>query len=110
LKKFSQKTNLIIALIYSSILVVGALVNPLFIPIAIFHAASVSFVYYFGSKIQDAVINVGYIWFSKWALFVVSLIITGTYAPDIFLYAMVLFVFFNVSINPASFLLNKKGL
>tara|TARA_B100001173_G_scaffold261304_1_gene234801 strand:+ start:300 stop:632 length:333 start_codon:yes stop_codon:yes gene_type:complete len=108
LKNFSQKSNLIIALIYSSILVIGALVNPLFIPIAIFHAASVVFVYYFGSKIQDVALNVGYIWLSKWALFIVSLLITGTYAPDIFIHAMMLFVLFNVSINPASFMLNKK--
>lgn len=108
MKNFSQKSNLIIALIYSSILVIGASVNPLFIPIAIFHATSVIFVYYFGSKIQDVALNVGYIWLSKWALFVVSLIITGTYAPDIFIHAMMLFVLFNVSINPASFMLNKK--
>ena len=51
MKNFSQKSNLIIALIYSSILVIGALVNPLFIPIAIFHAASVIFVYYLGKPI-----------------------------------------------------------
>jgi len=110
LKNFSQKSNLIIALIYSSILVIGALVNPLFIPIAIFHAVSVIFVYYFGTKIQDVALNVGYIWLSKWVLFIVSLIITGTYAPDIFLHAMMLFVLFNISINPASFMLNKKTL
>ena len=85
------------------------MVNLLFLPIAFFHAASVSFVYYFGSKIEDMALNVGYIWLSKWALFIISLLITGIFAPDIFLYAMTLFVLFNVSINPANFMPNKKS-
>ena len=85
------------------------MVNLLFLPIAFFHAASVTFVYYFGSKIEDMALNVGYIWLSKWALFIISLLITGTFASDIFLYAMTLFVLFNVSINPANFMPNKKS-
>ena len=109
MKKFNQKSYLIIAFIYLLILVSGAIANPLFLPIALFHTASISFVYYFGSKIQDMALNVGYIWLSKWTLFVISLVITGIFAPDIFLYAMTLFILFNVSINPANFMPNKKS-
>ena len=104
MKKFNLKSYLIIAFIYLLILVSGAIANPLFLPIALFHTASISFVYYFGSKIQDMALNVGYIWLSKWAL-----VITGIFAPDIFLYAMTLFILFNVSINPANFMPNKKS-
>ncbi len=109
MKKFNQKSYLIIAFIYLLILVSGAITNPLFLPIAIFHAASISFVYYSGSKIQDMALNIGYVWLSKWALFVISLVITGIFAPDIFLYAMTLFVLLNTFINPANFMPNKKS-
>ena len=109
MKKFNQKFYLIITFIYLLILVFGAIANPLFLPIALFHAASISFVYYFGSKIRDMALNIGYIWLSKWTLFVISLAITGIFAPDIFLYAMTLFVLLNVSINPANFMPNKKS-
>ena len=109
MKKFNQKSYLIIAFIYLLILVLGAIANPLFLPIALFHATSISFIYYFGSRIQDMALNIGYIWLSKWTLFIISLVITGTFAPDIFLYAMTLFVLFNVSINPANFMPNKKS-
>ena len=109
MKKLNQKPNPIITFIYLLILVFGAMVNPLFLPIAFFHAVSISFVYYFGSKIEDMALNVGYIWLSKWALFIISLLITGIFASDIFLYAITLFVLFNVSINPANFMPNKKS-
>ena len=110
LKKTNPQSKIIIASICLLIFVPGALVNPLFILIAFCYAASISSVYYFGSKIKDITLNIGYIWLSKWALFVISLVLTGTYAPDIFLYAMTLFVLFNISVNPVSFTPNKKAL
>ena len=86
----------------------GALTNFLLLPITICYIVSISVVYYFGSKIKDIALNVGYIWASKWALFIISLAFTGLYAPDIFLYAMLLFIVFNISVNPLNFM-QKKG-
>ncbi len=107
MKKTNQQLKLIASLIYLSILVVGSIKNPLLIPISLCYTALISFFYYFGSKIKDIVINIGYVWLSKWALFVVALSITGIYAPDVFLYAMMLFVVFNITINP-TILMTKR--
>ena len=110
MKKTNRQLKLIASLIYLSILVVGSIKNPLLIPISLCYTALISFLYYFGSKIKDIVINIGYIWLSKWALFVVALSTTGIYAPDIFLYAMMLFVVFNITINPTILMTKKETL
>ena len=57
--------------------------------------------YYMGSKINDVFLNVGYIWISKWVAFVVFLVLAGTFQPDTFLYALLMFLVFNLSVNPA---------
>ena len=43
----------------------------------------------------------GYIWISKWSVFVVFLALSGIYMPDVFLYSLLMFVFFNLSVNPS---------
>jgi hypothetical protein len=90
------------------IFTLGAVTNLLFMPVALGYMASVILAYYFGSKIDDAALVVGYIWFSKWTLFVIFLLITGTNIPETFLHAMSLFIVFNISLNPAVFMLNKE--
>tara|TARA_Y100000739_G_scaffold37427_1_gene28494 strand:- start:855 stop:1187 length:333 start_codon:yes stop_codon:yes gene_type:complete len=109
LKTNSLKLKLTFICINTLILIAGALINPILILIALCYMGVMILVYYFGSKIKDIAINVGYIWFSKWVLFSVFLIFTGIYTPDIFLYALALFVLFNISVNPKSFMLNNKG-
>ena len=108
MKKNNTQSKIIIASIYLLILAFGATTNLLLVPITICYLSSISFLYYFGSKIKDIALNVGYIWISKWALFIISLAFTGVYAPDIFLYAMLLFIVFNTSVNPLNFM-QKKG-
>ena len=108
MKKIDLKIKFVIA-VSVLIFTLGAVTNLLFMPVALGYMASVILAYYFGSKIKDIAMNVGYIWFSKWVLFTVFLIFTGIYTPDIFLYALALFVLFNISVNPKSFMLNNKG-
>ena len=59
-------------------------------------------VYLLGSRIKDAFINVGYIWVSKWAVFIVFLSLSGIFLPGVFLYSLAMFLVFNLSVNPAS--------
>jgi hypothetical protein len=107
LKKIDLKIKFAIA-VSVLIFTLGAVTNLLFMPVALGYMASVILAYYFGSKIDDAALVVGYIWFSKWTLFVIFLLITGTNIPETFLHAMSLFIVFNISLNPAVFMLNKE--
>jgi hypothetical protein len=107
LKKIDLKIKFVIA-VSVLIFTLGAVTNLLFMPVALGYMASVILAYYFGSKIDYAALVVGYIWFSKWTLFVIFLLITGTNIPETFLHAMSLFIVFNISLNPAVFMLNKE--
>lgn len=107
MKKIDLKIKFVIA-VSVLIFTLGAVTNLLFMPVALGYMASVILVYYFGSKIDDAALVVGYIWLSKWTLFVIFLLITGTNIPETFLHAMSLFIVFNISLNPAVFMLNKE--
>tara|TARA_B100001250_G_scaffold396707_1_gene402992 strand:+ start:6586 stop:6921 length:336 start_codon:yes stop_codon:yes gene_type:complete len=109
LKTNSLKLKIAIICISTLVLVTGATKNPLFILIAFCYIGTMTSVYYFGSRIKDIAINVGYIWLSKWALFTFFLAFTGAYTPDIFLYALTLFIVFNIFVNPTSFMLNNKA-
>ena len=108
MKKNDLKLKIAIA-INALIFVLGGLTDLLFMPIVIGYIASITLVYYFGAKINDAALNVGYIWLSKWTLFIIFLLITGTNTPDTFLYAMALFVVFNITVNPAIFILKQEA-
>ena len=107
MKKIDLKIKFVIA-VSVLIFTLGAVTNLLFMPVALGYMASVILAYYFGSKIDDAALVVGYIWFSKWTLFMIFLLITGTNIPETFLHAMSLFIVFNISLNPAVFMLNKE--
>ena len=107
MKKIDLKIKFAIA-VSVLIFTLGAVTNLLFMPVALGYMASVILAYYFGSKIDDAALVVGYIWFSKWTLFMIFLLITGTNIPETFLHAMSLFIVFNISLNPAVFMLNKE--
>ena len=100
MKKIDLKIKSVIA-VSVLIFTLGGVTSLLFIPIALGYIASVTLVYYLGSKIDDAALVVGYIWLSKWTLFVIFLLITGTNSPETFLHAMRLFIVFNISLNPA---------
>ena len=108
MRKDNLKFKIAIAL-NALIFVLGGLTNLLFLPIVIGYIASITLVYYLGAKISDAALNVGYIWLSKWSLFVIFLLIIGTNTPDTFLYAMTLFVVFNITVNPAIFILKQEA-
>ena len=108
MKKNDLKLKIAIA-INALIFVLGGLTDLLFMPIVIGYIASITLVYYFGAKINDAALNVGYIWLSKWTLFIIFLLIIGTNTPDTFLYAMALFVVFNITVNPAIFILKQEA-
>ena len=96
----SQKFKLII-LLNLAVFLIGTIANTYFALIAIGYILSMLFLYYLGSKINDVFLNVGYIWISKWTAFVVFLVLTGTFLPDTFLYALLMFLVFNLSVNPA---------
>ena len=106
MRKDNLKFKIAIA-INALIFVLGGLTNLLFMPIALGYIASITLVYYLGAKISDAALNVGYIWLSKWTLFIIFLLVTGT--PDTFLHAMTLFVVFNITVNPAIFILKQEA-
>ena len=107
MKTDNLKLKIVIA-INALILALGTLTNLIFMPIAIGYITSIIIVYYMGSKISDATLNIGYIWLSKWMLFIIFLILIGINTPDTFLHAMALFIFFNVSVNPAIFILKQE--
>ena len=70
--------------------------NPYFALIALGYIVTMLAVYLFANKIKDLVINMGYIWISKWSVFVVFLAPSGIYMPDVFLYSLLMFVVFNL--------------
>ena len=86
------------------IFILGTLANPYFALIALGYIATMLAVYLFANKIKDLVINMGYIWISKWSVFVVFLSLSGIYMPDVFLYSLLMFVVFNLSVNPSLFI------
>ena len=108
MRKDNLKFKIAIA-INALIFVLGGLTNLLFLSIAIGYITSITLVYYLGAKISDAALNVGYIWLSKWTLFIIFLLVTGTNTPDTFLHAMTMFVVFNITVNPAIFILKQEA-
>ena len=106
LKTNNQKLKLIIFL-NSIIFIIGTIANSFFAVIALCYIATMFLIYYFGSKIKDYAINVGYIWISKWTAFMIFLVISGLYLFDSFLYLLSMFFVFNLSVNPADFFVEK---
>ena len=65
--------------------------------------------YLVGNKIKNYVVQIGYIWVTKWFVFVAFLMLAGTYLPDIFLYSLVMFIIFNLSVNPSNIMVKKEA-
>jgi len=108
LKNISKKIKLIL-LLNIAIFIFGTLANTFFAVIASGYIATMFIIYFLGSKIKDFVINVGYIWVSKWAVFIIFLALTGIYLPDAFLYSLLMFLVFNITINPSDIINEKRA-
>ena len=102
----SKKIKLIL-LLNLLVFTLGTLANTYFAIIASGYIATMLMIYFLGTKIKDFIINVGYIWISKWTVFIIFLTITGVYLPDAFLYSLLMFIVFNITINPSDFIKEK---
>ena len=102
----SKKIKLIL-LLNLAIFTLGTVANTSFAIIASAYVATMLIIYFLGSKIKDFIINVGYIWISKWTVFIIFLALTGIYLPDAFLYSLLMFIVFNITINPSDFIKEK---
>ena len=101
MKNIDLKPKLTI-LLNVAVFITGTISNLYFTLIALGYIATMLLVYLLGSRIKDAFINVVYIWVSKWAVFIVFLMLSGIFLPDTFLYSLAMFLVFNLSVNPAS--------
>ena len=102
----SKKIKLIL-LLNLLVFTLGTLANTYFAIIASGYIATMLMIYFLGTKIKDFIINVGYIWISKWTVFIIFLTLTGVYLPDAFLYSLLMFIVFNITINPSDFIKEK---
>lgn len=102
----SKRIKLILLLNFV-VFTLGTVANAYFAIIASGYIATMLMIYFLGTKIKDFIINVGYIWISKWTVFVIFLTLTGVYLPDAFLYSLLMFIVFNITINPSDFIKEK---
>ena len=102
----SKRIKLIL-LLNLVVFTLGTLANTYFAIIASGYIATMLMIYFLGTKIKDFIINVGYIWISKWTVFIIFLALTGVYLPDAFLYSLLMFIVFNITINPSDFIKEK---
>jgi len=99
-----NQKNIFLVLVNLAVFVLGILKNPIFLAFTLGYMATLTLLYFCGSKIQNIALNLGYTWTSKWSCFVIFLAIIGMNAPTIFLESMFMFVLFNLTINPAFFI------
>jgi len=99
-----NQKNIFLFVLNLAIFVVGTLKNPLFLAFSLGYMAILILLYFFGSKIQNTAMNMGYIWISKWSCFVIFLAAIGINTPTIFLESMFIFILFNLAINPVFFM------
>ena len=102
----SKRIKLILLLNFV-VFTLGTVANAYFAIIASGYIATMLMIYFLGTKIKDFIINVGYIWISKWTVFIIFLVLTGIYLPDAFLYSLLMFIVFNITINPSDFIKEK---
>ena len=102
----SKRIKLILLLNFV-VFTLGTVANAYFAIIATGYIATMLMIYFLGTKIKDFIINVGYIWISKWTVFIIFLALTGVYLPDAFLYSLLMFIVFNITINPSDFIKEK---
>ena len=107
MKNTIQKLNPIF-LLNTAVFIVGTVANIYFALLAAGYMVTILLAYLVGNKIKDYVVKIGYIWVTKWSVFVVFLILSGIYLPDIFLYSLTMFIIFNLSVNPSNITLKKE--
>ena len=83
--------------------------NIYFALLAAGYMVTILLAYLVGNKIKNYVVQIGYIWVTKWFVFVAFLMLAGTYLPDIFLYSLVMFIIFNLSVNPSNIMVKKEA-
>ena len=83
--------------------------NIYFALLAAGYMVTILLAYLVGNKIKNYVVQIGYIWVTKWFVFVAFLMLSGTYLPDIFLYSLVMFIIFNLSVNPSNIMVKKEA-
>ena len=108
MKNTIQKLNPIF-LLNTSVFIIGTLADIYFALLAVGYMVTILLAYLVGNKIKNHVVQIGYIWVIKWSVFVVFLMLTGIYQPDIFLYSLVMFIIFNLSVNPSNIILKKEA-
>ncbi len=96
-------------LINTAVFIVGTVANIYFALLAAGYMASILLVYSIGNKIKDYVVKIGYIWVTKWSVFVAFLMLSGVYLPDVFLYSLAMFIIFNLSVNPSNVIPKKEA-
>ena len=83
--------------------------NIYFALLAAGYMVTILLAYLVGNKIKNYVVQIGYIWVTKWFVFVAFLMLSGIYLPDIFLYSLVMFIIFNLSVNPSNIMVKKEA-
>ena len=91
------------------IFIAGTIANPYFALLATGYVATMLSIYFIGNKIQDHVVKIGYVWVTKWSVFIVFLVLSGIYLPSVFLYSLAMFVVFNLSVNPSELFVKKEA-
>ena len=91
------------------IFIAGTIANTYFALLATGYIATMLSIYFIGNKIQDHVVKIGYVWVTKWSVFIVFLVLSGIYLPSVFLYSLAMFVVFNLSVNPSELFVKKEA-
>ena len=108
MKNTIQKLNPIF-LLNTTVFIVGTMANIYFALLAAGYMVTILLAYLVGNKIKNYVVQIGYIWVTKWFVFVAFLMLSGIYLPDIFLYSLVMFIIFNLSVNPSNIMVKKEA-
>ena len=108
MKNTIQKLNPIF-LLNTIVFIIGTLADVYFALLAAGYMVTILLAYLIGNKIKNHVVQIGYIWVTKWSVFVVFLILSGIYLPDIFLYSLGMFIIFNLSVNPSNIMVKKEA-
>jgi hypothetical protein len=105
---FSNKSLLTILAVV--LLIAGSSQNPMFFILPLIYLTSISAAYFIGAKINDYGINAAYNWSIKWALFVFFLYLTATFMQNVFISAMLFFIFINTVLNPTMFVKKEASI
>ena len=92
-----------------ALLIAGSFANNFFLIAPATYVAVLSAAYLAGVKISNHGLNVAYNWSIKWTVFVVFLVLTGTYLQNAFVYAMFSYILINIALNPVFFIHDSKA-